>query len=383
VNTPEAKTTESHSFKALIGHETAIKTLQENLRGGTLPNAYLFTGPEGVGKRKAAMAMATAANCYGGENALPAQSDGGMFASVDPASTQPSTLPAETCGSCAACQKISNGNHPDVHIISKEIRAAAEGKRLRDLTIEQVRPILSELAFRPYEGRRRVILIDNAHDLNAAAQNVLLKSLEEPPPDTTFVLITDQPRRLLPTVISRCRSIRFGPIPADLADHFVADQLGINPDAAQVMIRVAGGSLGKALGAKRELYGVQARRQAIENVLRVIRSGGGDLLDLAEAWGKETDELPTRIVILATFFRDVRALADSGGTLPLTHPDLDDLARSLAGTPTQKLDRCFGQIQTSLSALRFASQEPRFLIENLLFGLRKNLGGPSPIPSHG
>jgi DNA polymerase III delta' subunit len=161
-----------------------IDALRAALQAGRLHHAYLFEGPAGAGKAAAAHALAM-------------------------------TLECETrtgCGKCMACQKVEAGTHPDVLWFDMTPKGLTE----------RVRELLTTLGFRPHEGRARVIVFDPAHGLapvpeRAEAANVLLKTLEEPPADTHFILVTAEPKRLPVTVLSRCQRIRFAP-PAESSD---------------------------------------------------------------------------------------------------------------------------------------------------------------------
>ena len=167
---------------SIDGQPRAVETLRAALGGGKLHHAYLFEGPEGAGKAATARALAMALECE----------------SRDPA------LRRDGCGQCVACQKILAGTHPDVVWFDMTPKGLTE----------RVRELLTTLGFRPHEGRARVVIFDPAHGLapvpeRAEAANVLLKTLEEPPADTHFILVTAEPKRLPITVRSRCQRIRF------------------------------------------------------------------------------------------------------------------------------------------------------------------------------
>src|SRR4051812_19456969 len=184
-------------FAEVFGHHRLIDLLKRSIAGGTLPPSLLFVGPAGVGKRKVALAVAQALNCVRlttPERHLPADGsrvDGG----------------ADACGQCAACRRIERGVHPDVLVVEPGDSGA--------IKIDQVRDIVERAAYRPFEGRRRVVIVDDADALVVAAQHALLKTLEEPPPCSVFILVTSRPDVLLPTVRSRCPQLRFRPLPPD------------------------------------------------------------------------------------------------------------------------------------------------------------------------
>src|SRR5512136_168368 len=193
-------------FSEIIGQDRAVDALRAALRRGGLHHAYLFAGPEGVGKGMAARLLAQAANCE--------RDDG------------------DACGACPPCRKIARGVHPDVLIVERERDMARAGRwepkggrtPSRDIVVDQVRELVDRrLSLRRFEGRRRVVVVDPADAMNPQAQNAILKTLEEPPPDTTLVLVASGADALLPTVRSRCLRLAFSPLPeAMLVERLVA-----------------------------------------------------------------------------------------------------------------------------------------------------------------
>src|SRR5216684_287951 len=176
------------AFAQVIGHRRLVSLLSRSIQHDSLPPSLLFAGPSGVGKRLTAIAVAQALNC-----------------AARPAS--PAAALADACGTCAVCTRIARGVHPDVLLVEPGDSGA--------IKIDQVRDIVERAEYRPFEGRRRVAIIDDADALVTAAQHALLKTLEEPPPSSVFILVTSRPDRLLPTVLSRCPQLRFRPLAAD------------------------------------------------------------------------------------------------------------------------------------------------------------------------
>src|SRR3954470_7288705 len=148
------------AFRDVIGHRRIVALLARSIARDSVPPSLIFSGPAGVGKRLTAIAVAQALNCLS-----PADSD--------------------ACGTCAACTRIARGVHPDVLVI--------EPGDFGSIKIEQVRDVVDRAAYRPFEGKRRVVIIDEADALVVAAQNGLLKTLEEPPSASVFVLVTARP----------------------------------------------------------------------------------------------------------------------------------------------------------------------------------------------
>src|SRR3990172_9866597 len=169
-------------FQQIAGHRRLLQLMAAAAVRGSLPPSLIFAGPDGVGKRMAAVALAQLVNC-----ASPVTGADGA---------------PDACGACASCRRIARQVHADVLII--------EPQESGSIKIEQIREAIDRAAYRPFEGRRRVVIIDEADAIVEPAQNALLKTLEEPPPASAFVLVTARPDLLLATVRSRCQRLRFG-----------------------------------------------------------------------------------------------------------------------------------------------------------------------------
>ncbi|MFH0823342.1 MAG: DNA polymerase III subunit delta' [Pseudomonadota bacterium] len=196
----------------LIGHDHTLAQLDRTAMLGTPAHGYLFVGPEGVGKKTAAVCFASRLNCP-----IPAD---------DPH------------GACPVCRRIASGKHPDV------IVERPERNRIR---VDRIREIREFFRYAPVEGRYRVAIIDDAHLMNHQAQNALLKTLEEPPPGRMLILVSAKPSLLLATVRSRCRKIRFGPVPPGPLEALLCRDTGLSGDMARNVAVLAGGSVGRAL----------------------------------------------------------------------------------------------------------------------------------------
>lgn len=190
----------------------AVRLLRRAIEADALAPAYLFVGPSGVGKALTARAFAQALNCEQG--------------------------PGAACGACTACRTIASGNHPDIFWARPE-------KRSRTISVETARECIRAMGLAPQLGRHRLAVFDEADCLNAAAQNALLKTLEEPSRRSLAVLVTAEPERLLPTVRSRCQVIRFRPLdPATVAE--LLEHTGVAAPAAAVAAAAGEGSVARA-----------------------------------------------------------------------------------------------------------------------------------------
>ncbi|MHB0976641.1 MAG: DNA polymerase III subunit [Candidatus Aquicultorales bacterium] len=166
------------AWDGIIGHGEVVRRLRREV--GAPSHAYLFTGPAGIGKGMAARAFASALNC-----------------------------PSGGCGTCASCKKTAHGVHPDVHILEPAGKSEyLMGQIVRRATSDG-RVVVEEANRSPFEGRRKIFIFEQAERLSEEASNALLKTLEEPPGDTVFILLAEAGRSLLPTVVSRCQVVHF------------------------------------------------------------------------------------------------------------------------------------------------------------------------------
>ena len=326
-------------FRDVVGHLRLIKLLSRSAAGATLPPSLLFAGPYGVGKRLTAVALAQALNC---QAPITNQS-----AAAGPLADD--ALPLDACGRCAACTRIARGVHPDVVIVEPGDSGA--------IKIDQVRDIVDRSMYRPFEGRRRVVIIDQADALVAAAQNALLKTLEEPPSSSVFILVTSRPDVLLPTVRSRCPDLRFRPLTeTDIATVLVSRKL--SESEARAVAATADGSVGQALQARAgELVEARDIAQRVLAAAASARDAGSRLEGAKELLtksgsGGERDQLATHLRAMASLLRDVEVLATQADDAALANPDVRPALEKLAkGYGGERGVRAFGAIDEALVAL--------------------------------
>ncbi len=198
-----------------------------------------------------------------------------------------------SCGRCSSCRKILSGSHPDVHVVEPS------GKMIE---VGQIRALCRKLALKPYEALIRVAVIAGAQTLNAEAGNTLLKILEEPPNRTVFVLTAFQSSDLLSTIVSRCRHIRFAPIPQKLLSRYLEDHHNIDPVTADTIASMADGSATQA--CRMAISGwVENRNRIIERIETM--TSAGERLALSEFLCGNREQLPEVFGIMQSWFRDL------------------------------------------------------------------------------
>lgn len=267
------------SLKDIFCQDRAISILQGAFASDKVPHAYIFAGPDGVGKFKTAREWAKLLLCNS------AVTEDGF---------------ADSCGSCRSCLLVEDDSHPDFNNLYKElIQFTREGKDKTtpvDLPIDVVREFLIEkVAIRPTLSQRRVFIVNEAEKLNASSQNCLLKVLEEPPQYCCIILLCTRMERLLPTIKSRCQIIRFGPVDEERIIEKLKE-IGVEKKQAQYFARLAQGSLGQACqwtklefsdttlyGIKRKLVGSLADYE-LADALDLAQQFSGESKRISAAW---------------------------------------------------------------------------------------------------
>jgi DNA polymerase-3 subunit delta' len=275
-------------FRDIPGHRRILDLLARSIANDALPPSLLFGGPPGAPTRETAVAVAQALNCQS-----PVVSHQASLTTDD---RRPTT---DACGVCSACVRIARGIHPDVQLLAPGDTGT--------IKIEQVRDVVERTAYRPFEGVRRVVIIDEADALVGAAQNALLKTLEEPPPSSVFILVTTRPDALLPTVRSRLIRLSFaagGPVDVD-------------PDARTIAERV----LAQAAAASDP-----ARRlEAAQDLLAKTGAGGAT----------DREQLASHLHAVALMLRDVEVVATGADprllAQPESRPAVERLMRTFRG----------------------------------------------------
>lgn len=230
----------------LLGHQAQLELLEKMAASGTTPHALLLSGPPAVGKRLAALWFATRL--------------------LTPRALEPE----------AARRQIFSNTFPDLHILAREPES-------RGITVEGLRSLCDELMLKPYYGGRRAAIIDDAHHLSLAAANALLKTLEEPPPNTHIILVTDAPHRLPETVISRCQQVPFGPLSQDELQRVLArllDACSLSPELADALLTLCDGTLAplqleafldRATGKPVALEAMREHLEALSGSVKALR----------------------------------------------------------------------------------------------------------------
>lgn len=304
----------------ILGQEQAVTQLRAALQNKVISHAYLFLGPAGVGKRLTAYSFAAALNCES-----PVQG-------------------YKPCGQCPSCRKIEHGNYPDLHLVEPQ------GQSIK---IEQIREIQARIAYKKLEGKFQIVIIQDAQNMTVDAANSLLKVLEEPPRGTVFILLADQTRSMLPTILSRCQLIRFVALRPEHISRILMGDYGLSQEEAEGISLLSGGSIEQGLQLK-EGWGESLTARLPSRILSLVFAG--DMCDLMRL-NSELEKDPNLQIILTSlinWFRDAVVWIKTGSVKLLNVPNVD----------TKQFKPLEGQVEKGEQAIILLNQALRNLKQN-------------------
>ena len=257
------------SFEDIKGQDKAISFLRSSIENNRIAHAYIFTGPSGVGKKITALNYAKALNCLADTAERP-------------------------CNKCISCTKIESSNHPDVFLVKPDKTGRSETSSVK---IDAIREIIRSIGLKPYEGRYKVYIIDNAGGLTEEASNAILKTLEEPPANSVMILIVENLDALLSTILSRCQVVKFFPLGIDEVENILIKEYKLDTAKAHILSRLLSGSLGEALKHNDEKF--FKKRASLLKALSDKRISEYDFD------GVSKEDLKMYLDIMLTWYRDI------------------------------------------------------------------------------
>ncbi len=277
----------------VIGHEWAIEQLTRAIQHGRTRHAYLFTGPDRIGKTTLARALAATINC---------------------------TAEAAPCGECRNCKLFIKGAHPDLTVLEGENGT---------IKIDQVRAIQQTVALRPYEARYRVAILRRFHEATPQAQDALLKTLEEPPPNVVLIVTANAADALLPTILSRCQPLNLRPLPIQQLQEALKQGWNVAEDEAQLLAQISGGRIGWAIKALEDPAEREWRTQVLDALETALKGNRRERFALVEHLALEKNVLLPMLDVWQGYWRDALLMA-SGSRAPITNYDRRGTIRDMA-----------------------------------------------------
>lgn len=307
----------------VLGHARIKDLLTRSVHAGRVPQTMLFAGPAGVGKLATAMALASAVNCQ-------------------------HVMEGSPCGKCGVCERIARGQFSDVVVVDRGDLASISIKVIRE-------KVLAPIGYRPFEGRKRVFIVDGADDLTWEAQDSLLKTLEEPPPAAILILIATSPDAMKATVLSRCRRLRFGALSDEDVARVLSERCGMDKASARSRAAIAGGSVGQALAIdggtlEEDREAAMALLEASAGTSLGPRLKASAALATVEKKRRSREAVSMRLAHLSSLLRDL-GMAATGDT-PLANQDMsENLSRVARAFPPERLIQAFGIVARAQHSL--------------------------------
>ena len=325
----------------ILGHDWAAEMLRQHIDRGQMRHAYLFSGPNGVGRRTLALRFAQAVNC-----------------------TEPPTQ-GVPCGTCRTCRQIARMQQADLIVVQSE----EEGEALK---VDQVRDLQRLLTLAPYESTYRVALLLRFNEATAGAQNALLKTLEEPNPRVLLLVTTDDPENLLPTIVSRCELLRLRPMAlAELAG-VLAEKHGLSADQARLITHVSGGRPGAAFTLAEDEEAQAQRKTWLDKMLELLGGNRSDRLRYVKIKtykrrrAEYKGEFREGLAHWLSLWRDVMLTA-SGSTAPLTNLDYQtEIGQIASAADADTAARLTARLEHSFARLNQANIP--IMLDNMLLG---------------
>ncbi|MEG6617133.1 DNA polymerase III subunit delta' [Peptococcaceae bacterium 1198_IL3148] len=326
-----------YSFQDIIGHTENINTLIKAIVNNRVAHAYLFVGTPGVGKGTIAHGFAKALLC---EN----------------------PVAGEACNRCRHCGQVEGNNHPDLHVTTPT------GATIK---LEQIHYVQKNVNYRSYQGGRQVYIIEDCDVMTAEAANSLLKTLEEPPVNTVFILISSRPYALLPTILSRCQQFWFKPMSVDQIVEGLNRQTNLTAVEQQMIAAMAGGSLGRAISLVKE--NIHTVRNSVLNTLDKIKAGDMvPLLQQAATLASERTDAVEWVEMLQLWIRDVLVWSQTEDKTLIINVDLlDEVAQWSGRYRPEQLLAMMAEVEQARWRLE-SKGNTRLVIDALLLNLAHN-----------
>lgn len=328
------------AWQTVSGHDWAVHVLRSAIVHERVGHAYLFSGPEQVGKTTLARLFAQALNC------------------ADP---QPTARP---CGQCRACRLIAQDRHPDVIRLDPEV----SGRGKPNIKIEAIRQLQQALQLSPYEGRYKIAILRRFDAANPNAANAFLKTLEEPPERVVLLLTALEAEALLETIRSRCRVLTLRPLPGPAIEQLLRQQWQADATQAHLLAHLAQGRPGRAISALRSPDWLATRQTQLGLLQQALHGRRVARFQLAAQLAAQPESLPDLLVTWVSWWRDALLLANSAPESALTHIDLAaELQALVRRWPPATPRRCLQQTQTALWQLEH-NANTLLVLENLFLG---------------
>lgn len=302
---------------SMLGHRKILASLQETIKKDNVGHAYIFEGPDGVGRRETALSFAAMLMCEREHLA---------------------------CGECKSCQLFSEGSNPDF----QEIYSAE-----KSISVDDIRNVLKGLVIRPLYSKFKIIIINDADCMTVQAQNALLKSLEEPPSYVVFILTVQSGAAVTPTVRSRCQRVLFNRLVKEEIMAVLEARHGRRKPEWDFIVSYSDGVIGTALELVESPEYLELRDEVLHTVNRLIKEKDGDVFKIYELFEKNNDKIDFILRIMLLFFRDIIIYNQTANYNILINSDKKDMIIDNAGLKLTGLLKCINAVWSAKRGLEY------------------------------
>lgn len=299
----------------MLGHQKVLTTLQSAIKNDNVSHAYIFEGPDGVGRRETALSFSSILLCEAND---------------------------APCGKCKSCQLFQQGSHSDFQEIFLEDKS---------ISVEDIRSLLKGLAIKPLYSKYKIFIINNADNMTVQAQNALLKSLEEPPPYVVFILTVQSGSAMTQTIRSRCQRIFFNKLGYEDIMEILEAKYGNRKPEWDFIVSYADGVIGTALDLIESPQYLEIRDEVLGAVTGLISSSDTDLFKLYEIFEKNDDKIDFILRVILLFFRDIMLYNQTADFSILINSDKQDMIIKNVGVSLSRLINCIHAIWNAKRSL--------------------------------
>jgi DNA polymerase-3 subunit delta' len=301
----------------VLGHRKILASLQETIKNDNVGHAYIFEGPDGIGRRETALSFAAMLMCEREQ---------------------------APCGECKSCRLFAEGSNPDF----QEIYSAD-----KSISVDDIRNVLRGLVIRPLYSRYKIIIINDADSMTVQAQNALLKSLEEPPPYVVFILTVQSGAAVTPTVKSRCQRILFDKLRDEEIMQILEERYGRRKPEWDFIVSYSDGVVGTALELVESPGYLETRDEVIRAADQLLKPGDSDVFKIYELFEKNNDRTEFMLRIMLLFFRDIIIYNQTSNYNILINSDKKDMIIENAGAKLSAMLKCINAVWSAKRSLEY------------------------------
>ncbi len=336
------------TFQDIIGAGAAAEHLKNALRTGAVSHAYILYGDKGTGRRLLAGVFAAALQC-------------------ETRQENPQTI--DRCGTCPSCVRWESDAHPDIITVTHAKKSKSDKRT--DLSVDDIRRVVSDVPVRPYGSPWKIYILPDADRMTPQAQNALLKTLEEPPSYAVLILLASSLSSFLPTVLSRCVTLKINPLPAGKVEQYLQEKLHQEPGRARILSRFAAGSIGRAIELSESPDFAQLYGETVDLLRNLPHKDSYELAQFAREYGRDRERMPEVLSLMRSWYRDVLVYRETRQAARLIFAgEVQYIIEAAMRAQEEGLAQVFAAFDTAERQMKY-NTNLELILEVLLLDLRK------------